>query len=101
MVEDFANHPAVAGVSRFATNWGNSLEVTALAVELAFTKSNVFRDLNGNQSHDPGEPTGPFTVAAVWESGAARLVAVSDNPFQDDGFEWRNNTPFMRALSAG
>jgi hypothetical protein len=97
-VVNFAAHPAVNGVTRAVTNWGASLGVTHPAVGLAFTQDNVFRDLNGNLAYDLGEPTGPFTIAAAYESGAARLVGVSDNPFQDSGFEWRNNAPFVRAL---
>jgi hypothetical protein len=98
VVDGLADHPAVDGVTSMVTNWGSSLEATSPAVGLAFTGEDVFQDLNDNVSHDPGEPTGPFTVAAAYESGAGRLVVVADNPFQDSAFEGRNNAPFVRAL---
>jgi C1A family cysteine protease len=98
VVEDFADHPAVEGVAAMVTNWSSSLEATSPAVGLAFTEEDVFRDLDGDDSYDAGEPTGPFTVAAAYESGAGRLAVVADNPFQDHGFEDRNNAPLARAL---
>ena len=97
-VYDFASHPAVAGVSRLVTNWGGSLQVSAPATTLVTSPSNVYRDLNDNYSYDVGEPTGPFALAAVYEQGLARFAAVSGAPFQDSAYEWRDNTPFMRAL---
>lgn len=97
-VDDFSPHPAVAGVSAYRTNWGGSLRVSSPAVALAFTDGNVFGDLDGEMDQDPGEPTGPFTIAAAYEVGPMRLAAVSDNPFQDDFFQYRNNAPLARAL---
>jgi len=97
-VTNFAAHPPVAGVTRMVTNWGGSLQANWPAVPLATTPGNIFRDLNDNFAYDAGEPTGPFDIAAAYESGSARLVFVCGSPFQDDGYEWRNNTPFMRAL---
>jgi hypothetical protein len=97
-VTDFAAHPAVAGVTRMVTNWGGSLQVSSPAMTLARTPVGTFRDLNGNFQYDAGEPTGPFTIAAAYESGPTRLVFVSGSPLQDSAYEWRDNTPFMRAL---
>lgn len=97
-VTHFAAHPAVAGVTRMVTNWGGSLEVDWPAVPLATTPADIFRDQNDNYQYDFGEPTRPFTIAAGYESGKTRLVFVSGSPFQDHGYDWRNNTPFMRAL---
>ena len=54
--------------------------------------------LNGNQRQEASEPTGPFTVAAAYESGAGRVAVVADNAFQDHGLEGRNNEPLARAL---
>ena len=97
-VTTFASHPAVAGVSRVVTNWGGSLSASASSVALATTLGRVYQDVNGNERHDAGEPMGPFDIAAAYQSGAVRLVAVSGSPFQDHGYDSRNNTPFMRAL---
>ena len=97
-VTTFASHPAVAGVSRVVTNWGGSLSVAAPSAALATTLDRVYQDVNGNQRRDAGERMGPFDIAAAYESGAVRLVVVSGLPFQDSGYDGRNNTPFMRAL---
>jgi hypothetical protein len=97
-VTDFSGHAAVSGVTRMVTNWDGSLEVGWPAVALATTPSDVFRDLNGDFQYDAGEPAGPLTIAAAYESGSSRLVFLSGSPFQDHGYDWRDNTPFMRAL---
>jgi hypothetical protein len=98
VVSSFASHPAVAGISRMVTNWGGSLDVVQPAVPLATTGDPIFRDLDGDFVYDQGEPRGPFTIAAAYESGAARFIGVSGAPFQDHGYDWRDNTPLVRAL---
>jgi hypothetical protein len=98
-VTDFAHHPAVSGVTGMVTNWDGSLDVSWPAVVLATSPATgIYRDMNDNFSYDPGEPTGPFDLAAAYESGAARLVVQSGSPYQDHGYEGRNNTPLMRSL---
>jgi hypothetical protein len=98
-VTEFASHPAVTGVSSFVTNWGQSLELGSGATDLAWTGDNVWQDYNWNDTYDAGtDPTGPFAVMAGYDTGCGRVAVVSDNSFQDDGFEWRGNAPLMRAL---
>ena len=80
------------------TSWGGSLEVNAPAVALALTDKDAWQDTNWNGKYDLAEPTGPFTIAATSVVGRGRVVAVADNSFQDDGFEWRSNALFMRSL---
>jgi len=98
VVDTFADHPAMAGVSSMVTNWGGILAVGDSAVEFAFTGEDIWWDTNDDDEYDLGEPTGPFTIAAAYEAGRVRVVAVADNPFQDDGFEGRSNDVLMRAL---
>lgn len=80
------------------TNWSGSLVVEDPALALAWTGDHVWRDLDGDSEQSPEEPTGPFTMTAVYEAGLARVAVVADNAFQDDGFESRANAPFMRTL---
>ena len=94
----FAAHPAVAGVSRFVTNWGGSVEAVPPAVALAASPAEVYRDDNGNLAYDVGEPTGPFTLAAASQVGAGRWALVSGAPVQDHAYDYRANTPLIRAL---
>jgi hypothetical protein len=98
-VYDFATHPAVSGVTRMVTNWGGSLTVSPPAVVLATSPATgIYRDLNDNQQYDAGEPTGPFSLAAAYQSGSARLVMLAGSPFQDHNYDERDNTPLMRAF---
>jgi hypothetical protein len=97
-VTAFADHPATAGVPSIMTSWGGSLKVNAPAVALALTDQDAWQDTNWDGKYDLAELTGPFTIAAASVVGRGRVVAISDNPFQDDGFEWRSNDLLMRSL---
>ena len=98
-ITDFAAHPAVVGVTQITTNWSGSLVVEDPAVPLAHTPSQVWQESGPeNWVRDPGEPGGPFPMAAAYERNRARVVAVADNAFQDSAFEWRANDTFVRAL---
>jgi len=98
-VTNFASHPAVADVSSFTTNWAQSLLFGSGATYLAWTGTDAWQDTNWNDTCDPGDdPTGPFTIVAGYDTGYGRVAAVSDDSFQDDGFEWRGNVTLMRAL---
>jgi len=98
-VTNFASHPAVAGVSSFVTNWGQSLLYGSGATRLAWSSADAWQDTNRNNTYDSGtDLTGPFTIVAGYDTGCGRVMAVSDNSFQDDGFEWRQNYVLMRSL---
>jgi hypothetical protein len=97
-VSAFADHPAVTGVTRMIMNWGQSLTVGGSAEGLSWTSSSAWQDTNWSDAYDPGDSTGPFTIAAAYDTGFGRVAAVSDNSFQDDGFEWRTNDVLMRSL---
>lgn len=98
VVSAFSDHQAVKGVPFMVPEGAASLAVGGSAVALAFTPEDVWQDTNSNWVYDAGEPTGPFTIAAAHEVGRARVAAVSDNAFQDNGFEWLSNDIFMRSL---
>jgi hypothetical protein len=97
-IDRFTDHQAVKDVPHMMTNWGGSLTARASAVPLAMTGEDIWQDRNWNTKRDPGEPTGPFTVAAASAAGQGRVAAVADNAFQDDAFEWRSNDMIMRSL---
>ena len=79
-------------------NWGERLIVTDPAVPLAMTDDYAWQDSNWNGRYDPGEPTGPFTMAAAYRGRWGRVAAVSDNAFHNAGFEYYSNDMFMRSL---
>jgi|GEM_PF-1223687 len=97
-VVDFAVHDAVTGVDHYAANWAQSLALSRSAIELAWTGDDSWEDTDGSNDYNAGDRTGPFTVAAAVDTSCGRLVAVSDNDFQDDAFEFRANDVLMRAL---
>jgi len=94
----FADHPAVAGVSSFRMNWGQSLLFGSGATYLAWTGTDSWQDTDWSDTYNTGDLTGPFTIVAGYDTGYGRVAAVSDNSFQDDGFEGRGNVTLMRAL---
>ena len=97
-VTNFASHPAVAGVSSFTTNWGQSLLFGSGATYLAWTGTDSWQDTDWSNTYNTGDLTGPFTIVAGYDTGYGRVAVVSDNGFQDDGFEGRGNATLMRAL---
>ena len=89
----------MANGSSFVTNWGQSLQFGSGATYLAWTDTDIWQDSNWNDTYDAGtDLVGPFTIVAGKDTGYGRVAAISDNSFQDDGFEWRGNAPLMRAL---
>ncbi len=69
---------------------------------LATSSSFSFLDLNSNLEWDPGEPRGPFTVAAEAGYGAGRIIVVSDPRFMINSmFEVGGNARFAGHLLMG
>jgi len=101
-VTDFALHFGLAGADHYTTNWGTSLALdfsqTYLPTALITTTAEIWEDTNQSDDYDAGDQVGPFVMAAATDTGCGRLVAVSDNDFQDDAFEYRQNDMFMRTL---
>jgi predicted outer membrane repeat protein len=97
-VTTFATHEAVDGVSDFALNWPQSLTISGQAFALAWTNSNAWEDTDWSNSYSTGDRAGPFSIVGAYDAGCGRLAAVSDNSFQDDGFDDRGNDVLMRAL---
>lgn len=93
-VLDFADHPAVNGLGAtgWGTNWGQSLLAFGQAQVLATTAGlEAWEDSNANDAYDSGvDRTGAIPVIVARDTGCGRVVAVADNSFQDDAFEWRN-----------
>lgn len=98
IVDTFVAHSSVPSISFMETHGPASLIVESPAVAIAFTDEDTWRDTNNNVIYDTGEPTGPFVMVAVYESDQARVAAVADNAFQDEGFQYRSNDLLMSAL---
>jgi hypothetical protein len=79
-------------------NWGQSLQLGSGATNLAWTDADIWQDTDWSDTYNTGDLVGPFTVVAGYDTGTGRVAAVSDNGFQDDGFEGRGNAALMRAL---
>ncbi len=99
VVDDFEAHPAVADISTYRVNWGQPLSAYAPAQVIAFTNGDVWLDLNENGQYNPGQdPQGRFHMMAVNDQGCGRIIALSDNAFQDSGYQGRGNEPVMRSM---
>jgi len=98
VVDTFADHPAVNEAPFIMTNYAQSLTTGDSAVVLATTDDDIWQDTDWDEQYDPGEPMGPFPVAAAYEIGHTRVAAVADNPFMDDEFTGRMNDWFLRSL---
>ncbi|MEM2240348.1 MAG: DUF4350 domain-containing protein [Candidatus Bathyarchaeia archaeon] len=68
----------IEGVESIVLNHGSTLNVSGGAEVLAWSSSFSFLDLDGDSDWDPGEPHGPFPVAARVRLGGGWLIAVSD-----------------------
>jgi hypothetical protein len=85
----------------FCTSWASALESPANARRLVSTAATAWQDLDDNGRKDAGEKAGPFTVAAALEVGEGRVVAISDNAFQDNmaGTETGNRLLLDRCIA--
>jgi hypothetical protein len=103
-VTDFADHPAVTGVTAFYTNWLQSLILDAEgnsqwgAGYLAVTDADTWEDSDWSGDYNEGDNWGGMGIAAATDTDCGRVVAFADNAFQDDFYDVRGNTPLMRAL---
>lgn len=73
-------------------NWGGSFVVQDPAAPVAETSAEAWQDLDQDRVHDPGEPAGPFAVAAAVEVGEGRVFCLSDNAVHD-GFVSSPDSP--------
>jgi hypothetical protein len=68
------------GVEDIALNLPSTLDVKGPGLKvLAYSSSFSFIDLDGDSEPSPGEPTGPFAVAAMTAYGKGRIIIFSDS----------------------
>jgi hypothetical protein len=68
------------GVENIALNLPSTLDVKGPSLKvLAYSSSFSFIDLDGDSKTSPGEPTGPFAVAAMTAYGKGRIIIFSDS----------------------
>ena len=98
-ITSFSGHAAVEGVSRWRTNWGQSLELSGTAQAVAWTDADAWEDSNDSGDYDNGvDRTGIFPVVAISDTGCGHVVAIADNTFQDGSFAAYNGDELMRGL---
>jgi hypothetical protein len=97
-VTDFHDQ-APGGVDHYNTNWGSSVEVAEGTQPLAWTGPDTWEDTNDSGEYERDEDeTGKFPVLAEYDAGCGRVVALSDDAFQDGGFDDYDNDGLMRAM---
>jgi hypothetical protein len=68
------------GVENIALNLPSTLDIKGPGLKvLAYSSSFSFIDLDGDSETSPGEPTGPFAVAAMTAYGKGRIIIFSDS----------------------
>ena len=68
-----------SGIKFIAFNHGTALSGVSQSQALAWSSSMSFLDTNQNGNLDPGEPKGPFVVAASISLGGGTIDLVSDS----------------------
>ena len=76
---DFNSNVAASGIKIIAFDHGSALSGVAPSQALAWSSSMSFLDTNQNGNLDPGEPQGPFVVAASLSLGAGTVDLVADS----------------------
>jgi uncharacterized protein (TIGR03437 family) len=70
----------------FQVGYPGSFTVSGQAMPLAQTSSTEWRSNSGQQTQQPGDPNGPFTIIAASSSGSGKILAISNN-FYDQYFD--------------
>jgi hypothetical protein len=82
IITDFSPELKNAGIKQVVLNHATALSFTGNDTGrydiLARSADTSFKDFNGNGVWDPGEPKGPFPVAALTPVGNGTVIAVSD-----------------------
>ena len=76
---DFNASVTSSGIKVIAFNHGTALSGVSQSQALAWSSSMSFLDTNQNGNLDPGEPQGPFVVAASISLGEGTVDLVSDS----------------------
>lgn len=93
--------PASEGVRALVLNHPAALLATGPLRVLARSSLVSYLDTTGNHRQDPGEPSGPFTVAAAASVGSGTLVVVADSSLLTNAMlPLGDNFRFLRNLFA-
>jgi hypothetical protein len=93
--------PASEGVRALILNHPTALLVTGPLEVLAQSSLVSYLDTDGNHRQDPGEPSGPFAVAAAASVGSGTLVVVADSSLLTNAMlPLGDNRRFLRNLLA-
>ena len=76
---DFSAGVTGSGIKLLAFNHGTALSGISQSQVMAWSSSMSFLDTNQNGNLDPGEPQGPFVVAASISLGGGTIDLVSDS----------------------
>ncbi|MFC1948721.1 DUF4350 domain-containing protein [Chloroflexota bacterium] len=77
-VTDFIPEVEESGIQVVMLNHGTALTGVDEAKVIAWSSSNSFLDVNGDESRNTDEPGGPFPIAARYRFGKGTVVIVSD-----------------------
>jgi len=80
-LKDLGDHSISEGCIDFHTNWTGSVVSAPHDSEFLWTPDTSWRDVNYDGLFEPGEPRGPFPLAAAVESGEGRVVYIAEDRF--------------------
>lgn len=84
-------HPITRWSPPFTTNWGTALEISGDGTVLVTAGPETWQDVNEDGTQNAGEQGGPFVLAVALTVGEGRVVAISDNAFQDSMIDGLGN----------
>ena len=90
----FSSLPGL-GQASYQVGYGGSLTVSGNATVWGRTSAAEWKSNSGQAPQKPAEPNGPFNMIAIAQSGAGKILALSDNGFYDQYF---TNYPGNRSL---
>jgi uncharacterized protein (TIGR03437 family) len=85
-LSSFSDSPILGSNPSFVVGDAGSFTVSGKATSLAQTSAAAWRSVSGQAPQQPGEPNGPFTMIATSGSGSGKVLAVSNN-FYDQFFD--------------
>lgn len=85
-LSSFSDNSILGNNPAFQAGYPGSFTVSSPAIPLGRTSQAEWQDNSGQLTQQPGDPNGPFTIIAASSSGSGKILAISNN-FYDQYFD--------------
>jgi uncharacterized protein (TIGR03437 family) len=85
-LSSFSGSSILGNDPAFQVGYPGSFTVSSPATSLGRTSQAEWQDNSGQPTQQPGDPNGPFTIIAASSSGSGKILAISNN-FYDQYFD--------------